>query len=186
MSKSDLSPDLIRRLFEYRDGALIWRVRPLGDFVSARACAAWNARWAGKQAGYINRVRSGDRRRVSITVGGAARRYYTSRLVWVWHHRKWPAGIIDHEDGNTLNDRIKNLRDVPESVNSKNARIHIDNSTGTLGVYRAKGRGRWKAEIMADGCKRHLGVFDTFEEAAAARKSAERSLGFHENHGRAS
>jgi hypothetical protein len=38
---------------------------------------------------------------------------------------------------------------------------------------------------MADGKYLHLGYFDRFDDAVSARKSAEKKLGYHPNHGRA-
>uniref|UniRef100_A0AB39C382 HNH endonuclease n=1 Tax=Salmonella phage vB_SE126_1P TaxID=3236703 RepID=A0AB39C382_9VIRU len=41
----------------------------------------------------------------------------------------------------------------------------------------------WVAKIKVDRRKIHLGQFDNFDEAVAARKDAEAAYGFHENHG---
>lgn len=174
----------VRRLFEYSDGVLIWRARPLTDFVSRRACSIWHRRFSGLRAGYVQKMKSGDRRRVSITIKGTTVRYYASQLVWAWHKGVWPSELIDHEDGDTGNNRIGNLRDVPHAANSQNARIHVDNTSGVTGVCWQKTRQKWKAEIMANGVKKHIGVFDDFKAAVAARKAAEREYGFHPNHGR--
>lgn len=179
-----LTPALVRQLFDYRDGVLFWQSRPVRMFVTSRACEVWNARFAGKPAGYIHKVRSGHRRRVTISVYGLSERHYASRLVWAWQHGRWPFGIVDHEDGDTLNDRIGNLRDVTDAANSQNAKRHIDNTSGILGVCWHAQRRKWKAEITANGVRKHLGVFDALEAAAAARKSAEIEMGFHPNHGR--
>lgn len=145
----------------------------------------WNKRFPGKPAGHIGKSRSGKRRKTVISIHGTIERHLASRIVWVWHHGVWPAGLVDHEDGNTLNDRIQNLRDVTSAVNSKNMRMHSGNTSGITGVCWQKSLSKWKAEIMANGVKKHLGVFDDIEDAAAARKAAERELGFHRNHGRA-
>lgn len=179
-----LPPDAVRRLFDYVDGILFWRERPVADFRNQRSCSTWNAKFAGQPAGHIHKVRSGERRRIAITHDGAAHRVYASRLIWAWHHGVWPSELVDHEDGDTLNDLIGNLRDVPDGTNSKNMKMHCGNKSGVTGVCQYGRRGKWKAEIMADGVKTHLGVFDTIDDAAAARKSAERALGFHVNHGR--
>lgn len=182
---NDLAPAVIRRLFDYRDGSLIWRARPVEDFVSLRAWRIWHKRFSGEMAGYIQKMSDGDRRRISITIGGVTRRFYASQLVWVWHRGVWPSNVVDHEDGNTGNNRIGNLRDVPHAANSQNAHMHIDNTSGVTGVCWQKTKGKWRAEIMANGIKKHIGVFDDFKAAVAARKAAERDLGFHPNHGRA-
>lgn len=185
MGKHEFPPSIARELFDYQDGTLFWKERPLHHFSDQRAQSIWNTRFSGKPAGHIHKSRSGKRRKTVVTLGGVAERYLCSHLVWAWHHGVWPSMLIDHEDGDTLNDRIGNLRDVPDAVNSQNMRRHSGNKSGVTGVCWHKQRGKWKAEIMARGVKKHLGVFDSIEDAAAARKAAERELGFHPNHGRA-
>lgn len=56
-------------------------------------------------------------------------------------------------------------------------RIRPDNASGVRGVSMTKS-GRWRAYIAFKGETRNLGTFDTLEEAADARKDAEREL-FH-------
>ena len=42
---------------------------------------------------------------------------------------------------------------------------------------------KWNARISIDGKLKHLGYFDTIEEAAEARERAKYLLGYHPNHG---
>ena len=46
--------------------------------------------------------------------------YKASRLIWLLENGKWPENVIDHINGNKLDDRIENLRDVSFSTNKKN------------------------------------------------------------------
>ena len=50
------------------------------------------------------------------------------------------------------------------------------NKSGVKGVYWQKKTHRWIAQIQFQGRKRHLGCFETLEEAAEARKKAEQEL----------
>lgn len=52
-------------------------------------------------------------------------------------------------------------------------RLPKDNKSGYLGVHLNKRTGRWAANLYVDGRQRFLGYYDTREEAAAARRSAE-------------
>lgn len=105
------------------------------------------------------------------------RRYYAHRLVWLIVHGRWPSHCIDHVNGNGSDNRIENLRDVPQKVNSQNIhRATVNSSSRLLGAVALKGTTRWRAEIKTDGKKLHLGLFDSAEEAHAAYVKAKRKL----------
>lgn len=115
---------------------------------------------------------------------GEKKRTRVSRVVWAMTYGYWPKLEIDHIDGNPLNNRIDNLREVDHVTNGRNQRTPTNNTTGVCGVYRYRTGDKWVAAIKVNYKKIHLGLFDTIEEAAAARKEAEIKYGFHENHGR--
>jgi len=95
----------------------------------------------------------------------------------------WPEGHIDHIDGDTLNDRIKNLRDVTNAENHKNAKMAKSNKSGFNGVSFCKQTGRWRAVIKVNFRNIHLGRFDKIEDAIAARQIANERFGFSDRHG---
>lgn len=97
------------------------------------------------------------------------------RLAWLYVHGEWPNGGLDHINGNKLDNRIDNLRVVPQSVNLQNQR-HPKGKTesGFLGVFRA-GK-KWTARINVDGIRHHLGNHETPEIAHAAYLAAKRRL----------
>lgn len=98
------------------------------------------------------------------------------RLAWLHFYGKWPRGQIDHINGNTLDNRISNLRDVPSSLNQQNKRsANRNNETGYLGVYLDRGE-KPRACIFANGRTIHLGAFDTVEAAHEAYVNAKRVL----------
>jgi hypothetical protein len=99
------------------------------------------------------------------------------RVIWAIHHGTWPQGEIDHINGMRDDNRLANLRDVPSEVNAINRQISAANTSGATGVSR-KGR-RWQAYICHRRKQMHLGYFDTFEDAKAAREAKARELGFH-------
>ena len=51
--------------------------------------------------------------------------------------------------------------------------VHSNNSSGVSGVYWVKRQQRWAASIGFKGERYHLGLFDRFADAVAARKEAE-------------
>jgi hypothetical protein len=78
-----------------------------------------------------------------------------------------PGFVIDHINHNGLDNRRMNLRIVTTSQNTLNRNgLSKNNTSGYRGV--SLFRGKWKAKIGIGNRKRHLGVFDTKEEAAAA------------------
>lgn len=105
------------------------------------------------------------------------------RAAWAHYHGRWPTQDIDHIDGNKHNNRIENLRDVSRQENMRNVPLTKANKSGVKGVHWYKARNKWVASIMISGKHKHLGYFDLKEDAASARKAAERKYGFSERHG---
>jgi len=97
------------------------------------------------------------------------------RVAWLYVYGSWPEQQIDHIDGNPLNNRIKNLRDVSPLINQQNQhRVRKSNTSGYPGVSWHKSTQRYRASIRVDGRSRHLAHFDTPEEAYDAYLEAKR------------
>jgi hypothetical protein len=105
------------------------------------------------------------------------------RVAWAIHYGEWPHGFIDHINGVRDDNRIVNLRDVSRSENAKNRRPNKNKKSGLPHGVSQKKNGRYFSQIMSGGKSKHLGYFDTPEEAKAAFDKAKMSLGFHSNHG---
>ena len=112
-------------------------------------------------------------------------RGFAHRLAFLFMDGKLPDNYVDHINGDKTDNRWSNLRDVPHVENMKNRCLSKSSSSGAIGVSYCKSTGRWKAYINVGDKQKHLGRYDGFEEAVAARKNAEVVYGFHENHGRA-
>ena len=88
--------------------------------------------------------------------------------------------VVDHANGNRLDNRRQNIRVTSHAKNLRNQRRRSDNQSGYKGVrYNrwAKGlRFRWSAEIKADGVRHYLGYFPTAKAAAQAYDAAARRL----------
>lgn len=82
--------------------------------------------------------------------------------------------IVDHINGNGLDNRRENLRLTNKVGNALNMRVNINkNSKLPKGVYKGKpssGKPRFRAIIQIDKINWHLGTFDTPELAEAAYK----------------
>lgn len=106
------------------------------------------------------------------------KKIYAHRLAYLLVTGNMPKADIDHINGNKKDNRWINLRDVSRSINAQNKRpIQINNkSAGLLGVYLHKGTGRYCASIKKNGVKKHIGLFDTPEQAHAAYVAEKRIL----------
>ena len=80
--------------------------------------------------------------------------------------------VIDHINGNKLDNRRSNLRICTCKENSRNVSASKNNKTGHLGISLTK-FGRYRARIMVDGKEIRLGNYVNLEDAIKARKKAE-------------
>lgn len=130
---------------------------------------------AGKLAGNVTADRNGVRIRIDRV------EYKAHRLAWLYVHGGWPAGEIDHANGNPYDNRLINLRDASHTQNMGNAKRREDNSSGFKGVARSAAKQeRWRAHFRGE----YLGSFDTQEDAHAAYAKA--ATGFYKEFARLS
>lgn len=88
-----------------------------------------------------------------------------------------PVGmVIDHIDGNGLNNTRSNLRPATHAQNLQNQGLARHNTSGFKGVYFDSQRNKWKADIYQDRKRYRLGRFNTPEEAHAAYCRASQRL----------
>ena len=73
--------------------------------------------------------------------------------------------VVDHIDGNGLNNTRSNLRLVTASENSRNSKLSKRNTSGYKGVYWQKSLNKWGAKICLEKKQHFLGYFNTPEEA---------------------
>lgn len=80
--------------------------------------------------------------------------------------------IIDHIDGNPLNNKKSNLRVCTNAENTRNCGKRVNNTSGYKGVSWHKYVKKFFAQIGSNGQKIHLGYFDGVEDAARAYNAA--------------
>ncbi len=111
--------------------------------------------------------------------------YLTHRIIWKMKYGSLDVNLqVDHIDGDTKNNRIKNLRTITALENQRNRRLSKTSTSGQTGVGWIKRLKKWNARINVEGKSIHLGIFKNLVEAIEARKNAEIEYGFHPNHGR--
>ena len=99
------------------------------------------------------------------------------RVAWCIFYGVHPSGLIDHINGDPLDNRIANLRICNSRQNSHNISARRS-ASGFKGVATTK-RGNFVAQIKAEGVNRYLGVFSKAEDAAR-RYDAVASIAFGE------
>ena len=76
--------------------------------------------------------------------------------------------MIDHIDNNPANNNVKNLRWCSQKDNLANQGKQINNKSGFKGVTFDKHANKYRALIFINGKLKHLGYFETAEEASVA------------------
>jgi len=159
-----------RLRYEPETGKLFWRD-------CEEMPKKWRTRYAGREA--FTAVNNHGYRQGAIDDV----RFSVHRVIWALHTGEWPADQIDHINGVRDDNRISNLRVVTNKENQRNRSMQRNNTSGVCGVYWNKAKGKWQARIMVDGRYKCLGLFSSFDAAAAARAEASRQHGFTDRHG---
>ncbi|AUR88129.1 HNH nuclease, partial [Vibrio phage 1.110.O._10N.261.52.C1] len=159
-------------LYNKNTGEISWK-----DRNGTPGSKSFNSKYAGRAA--TNLDRGGY---LGVSIGGEW--FVAHRVAWVLHYGSINEELhVDHVNHDRADNRISNLRMVDRGVNSKN-RSPSSNTKYCLGVSFRKNRGKFQAKISSDGRTHYLGTFGSLLDACCARKSAEISMGFHENHGK--
>ena len=80
---------------------------------------------------------------------------------------------VDHIRHNKLDNRKSELRFINSVNNERNSKLSKNNTSGVTGVTWHSRDNVWQARIKVNYKYIHLGYFDKFEDAVAARKQAE-------------
>jgi len=84
--------------------------------------------------------------------------------------------VVDHIDGDKLNNRRSNLRIATVSQNIFHSKLSKVNTSGYKGVRWHRQGKKWLAEIKYQRRNIYLGLFDTAEAASAAYNAAAKRL----------
>lgn len=126
----------------------------------------------GRYAGYVR-----------LTIHGY--NYQAARLAWLYAYGEMPRGEVDHINQVRGDNRIANLRVATRQQNARNLKLSKKNTTGATGVIRTKD-GLWQAQLWVKrpplspgkrgGTTMRFGVYPSFREAVAARRTAEKII----------
>lgn len=104
------------------------------------------------------------------------RLHLAHRLAWLYVHGEPPTGHLDHIDRNPKNNAISNLRLCTHAENHQNTGIRADSTSGVTGVSFNKPSAKWLAYISKNGRRHRLGLFETIDDAVAARLAAKAQI----------
>lgn len=148
--------EVLRDLFELNQntGTLCWRLDVIGGNGAVSVPAGTSAGTLGKD-GYLR-----------VVIAGTS--YSVHRICWKLDTGRDPSGVIDHADGNKLNNARGNLRDATQAQNVANSARRMDSKTGVKGVYLDRERHAYVAAIKVNGRRIQIGSLGTLESAAKA------------------
>lgn len=168
-----------------RDSYTQDRVKKLITYDPLSGEVTWNINISGikkgSKAGSISTDKSG-RKYHNIRLDTFA--FRTHRIIYLYMTGKFPKGLVDHLNGDTLDNRWENLKDVTHSENARNCSKRKDNTSGYTGVNWRNDTNKWQVSINENNKKHNLGCFTNLEDAVAARKKAEVKYGFSKRHGK--
>jgi len=144
-----IDSNLVRSLFDYRDGGLFWAVNK-GRAKKGNGAYISNS---GYKVLKFNRIS-----------------YLEHRLIWAWHGYE-EVDCLDHINGNCLDNRIENLRPATQHENMRNSRKRKDNKSGVKGVHWINNRKRWRVVIALNDKQTHVGSFKCLNAAKEAAKN---------------
>jgi hypothetical protein len=85
--------------------------------------------------------------------------------------------LVDHINGNPMDNRRENLRLIDPAGNAQNRCAGRASKTGIRGVSWCKQHGKWKAGAKVNRKQHHVGYFNDIKEAEAAVIAKRKALG---------
>lgn len=186
LQERGISIELLHEMFKLdaESGVIRWKSRPAGHFKPgpSRSAEQIANKINSQHAGTVAFTSRHQRGYLRAELGGKL--FQAHRVAFALFHGRWPESTVDHINGDPSDNRPANLRDVTHAENMRNQALRTDNKSGRVGVYAHKQSGKWAAAIRKDARVISLGLHETREAAIAARAAADRTYGYHPNHGR--
>jgi len=178
----ELTQEIIRELINYdpETGDTFWKKRDVKWFKNGVKTAlhtsrVWNNRFAGKKIGSISKSHGYLEFRLFYDL------YLLHRVIWLYMTGSWP-NVIDHKDGNRLNNVWENLDNVTYLTNARNQKLQKNNTSGYKGVSWSKRDNNWEVHIRINKRSEYLGSFDDILLAFETYAKAAKEAGFTDRH----
>ena len=113
-----------------------------------------------------------------LYVGVDGKKHRAHRLIWVLYNGDCIAktDIIDHIDGNKLNNNIGNLRLATRSQNMHNRSHQKNNKLGVKNVRWHKKSGTYQVRVNKNNRSYHIGYYKNLGDADEAAKKARKEI----------
>lgn len=146
-------------------GDLYWKERGALDFKatgsrSAQGCANnWNSRYANKKC--LTSIGNHGYRNGSYM----GKVVLAHRIVFLMVNGYLPE-YVDHINGDRLDNRPENLREITASGNIANSKARTGSKSKYLGVGWSSAHGKWIANITKNGKSKYIGIYECEKQAA--------------------
>jgi hypothetical protein len=147
-----LTQEEAHRLFEYRGGVLLWKIKP-----AMRVNV-------GDVAGWRN-----DKGYQKIFIKG--KQWGVHKIIFLMHHGYMPE-LVDHIDNNPSNNNIENLRPANKTQNNWNAKIRKDNTSGCKNVNWHSQKRKWQVRLCINKKSVSFGLYNDLEFADLVAQEA--------------
>ena len=138
-----LNKQELHKIFEYKDGQLYWK-ESRGNVAKGYKAGCLNAR--GYTEIWINK-----------------KLHKMHRIIFMMHYGYIPK-VVDHIDGNPLNNCIENLREASAQTNQYNRKLGKNNTSGCKNVSFNKRHNLWQVHVRC-AKKVHAWYVESFELA---------------------
>lgn len=151
--KLGITQELLKTLFDYKDGKLYWKIKCRSDI------------HPGHLAGFIRSPKNALPRYI-VKINDQS--FIGARLIYIWHNGDI-SNEIDHIDRDSINDNIENLRPAIRLENSRNKNKSKNKTSQYLGVHKITCNGEyaneyWVSCIRVGGKLISLGNFSFTKE----------------------
>ena len=126
----------------------------------------WKVISGRRRKGPVGNTNSRGYATVALTVKGKRKSLLVHRVIWFLHYGHWPENLVDHINGNKLDNRIENLREATSSQNARNRKSNSNSGVSWKGVTYHKRDKTYDAVVGVRGKNTYLGRFTCPREAA--------------------
>lgn len=152
----DITQAHVMNAFTYSDGYLYWK-NPYKNAVNI-----------GDKAGSIGITKYKNGTIVyRKKIGFLGVSFFSYRLIFLYHHGYLPP-LIDHIDGDSMNDKIENLRAAAPFLNAGNRKMYKKQYKGVSTILNKNQTISYKVVVTANGKIHQMGFFNNIKDAALA------------------